>query len=444
MSFFKRAVISALTRREERREENIEEFDNDVKRGLKILEQASARKKDSDEIIRNRKKIIRPLQISAETSLGYRPSMEATIYAHQLSGKNPEKTNQILKGLSRTTAAGKDMAEEMPSTTEPLTGPQQMSQAFAKSTEQTIRTEGETPETMGSRVASTVLGTLLGRAPNRSVSETVRQKYIDTFENKEQGENVYNELMNYRNQRSSDGDPAEMPDLDPSDVKLLQAENNKLGIEERIDASRLPVRSELEKNLRLELKQIGMPKLPGIEAFVKDGVKTISSKDIAKIAAANDIKKEQVLVQARQIFNDYKIYAREVSEVVSDLYKTTGYTRNAQSAYEKARDIVQGRLKNNIFTGTTGTTSIKPKTSQGGEGGNSTITMNSVTPSGQIKGGRKISLEQFKNMYSVKDETQLKEIIRKSNNREFPTNDGRIKVEWEDGNWQPYLFVDIK
>ena len=289
MSFFKRAVISALTRREERREENIEEFDNDVKRGLKILEEASARKKDSDEIIRNRKKIIRPLQISAETSLGYRPSMEATIYAHQLSGQNPEKTNQILKGLARTTDAGKDMAEEMPSTTEPLTGPQQMSQAFAKSTEQTIRTEGETPETMGSRVASTVLGTLLGRAPNRSVSETVRQKYIDTFENKEQGENVYNELMNYRNQRASDGDPAEMPDLDPADVKLLQAENRKLNVQERLDKARLPVRKLLQQDLGLKLKGLGISKPPTVESFASKGVLTIDAVSLMK---NNNIKNE--------------------------------------------------------------------------------------------------------------------------------------------------------
>ena len=45
MSFFKRAVISALTRREELREENINKFDEDVERGLKILDNASKNKK---------------------------------------------------------------------------------------------------------------------------------------------------------------------------------------------------------------------------------------------------------------------------------------------------------------------------------------------------------------------------------------------------------------
>ena len=56
MSFFKRAFSAAMTRREELRDANIEEFEEDVDRGLKLLEQASENKKQSDAIIKNRKK----------------------------------------------------------------------------------------------------------------------------------------------------------------------------------------------------------------------------------------------------------------------------------------------------------------------------------------------------------------------------------------------------
>jgi len=435
MSFFKRAVISALTRREERREENIEEFDNDVKRGLKILEQASARKKDSDEIIRNRKKIIRPLQISAETSLGYRPSMEATIYAHQLAGKNPEKTNQILKGLARTTAAGKDMAEEMPSTTEPLTGPQQMSQAFAKSTEQTIRTEGETPETMGSRVASTVLGTLLGRAPNRSVSETVRQKYIDTFENKEQGERVYNELMNYRNQRASDGDPAEMPDLDPADVRLLQAENRKLNVQERLDNARLPVRKLLQQDLGLKLKGLGISKPPTVESFAREGVLTIDAGSLIK---NNNIKNEAKQQQIRAVINDFNEYRVAIEETVNTLYTgSTQYTLGGATAFERARASVGKTLENNIFTGTDKTTAV-----------NKSNTTTNTKVKTELRGGKLISKQEFINAFAgAKDYRDFKRrFLANSKNREFQTDLGRVvfKQNPETLISEPYLFEGAK
>ena len=435
MSFFKRAVISALTRREERREENIEEFDNDVKRGLKILEEASARKKDSDEIIRNRKKIIRPLQISAETSLGYRPSMEATIYAHQLAGKNPEKTNQILKGLARTTDAGKDMAEEMPSTTEPLTGPQQMSQAFAKSTEQTIRTEGETPETMGSRVASTVLGTLLGRAPNRSVSETVRQKYIDTFENKEQGERVYNELMNYRNQRASDGDPAEMPDLDPADVKLLQAENRKLNVQERLDNARLPVRKLLQQDLGLKLKGLGISKPPTVESFAREGVLTIDAGSLIK---NNNIKNEAKQQQIRAVINDFNEYRVAIEETVNTLYTgSTQYTLGGAAAFERARASVGKTLENNIFTGTDKTTAV-----------NKSNTTTNTKVKTELRGGKLISKQEFINAFAgAKDYRDFKRrFLANSKNREFQTDLGRVvfKQNPETLISEPYLFEGAK
>ena len=135
-------------------------------------------KKASDTVIKNRNKIIRPLQISAKAELGFTPSIEATTYVYNtLAGKDPEKTTKILSSLSESAIAGKQRQEDMPSTTGSLTASTDVSGICKKeNTEQTIRTEGETPETMGSRVTSTVLGTLLGRAPNRSVSETVRQK----------------------------------------------------------------------------------------------------------------------------------------------------------------------------------------------------------------------------------------------------------------------------
>jgi len=438
MSFFKRAVITALTRREELREENINKFDEDVKRGLEILENASKNKKASDTVIKNRNKIIRPLQISAKAELGFTPSVEATTYVYNiLAGKDPEKTTKILSSLSESVIAGKQRQEEMPSTTGPLSRSQQMSQAFAENTEQTIRTEGETPETMGSRVASTVLGTLLGRAPNRSVSETVRQKYIDTFENKEQGQNVYNELMNYR-KRAIEGDPSEMPDVDPVEAKILNAEAKKMKSIERLDMARLPVRELLGKELALKLKAEGVNRPPALPSLGtnKDGTaKAVIDANV--LADKNDIKDKARIERIRTILRHFNVYRQRFDERVEEYYLgPRQYTLNGQAVFERVRtdlyDDTTG-LKNNIFTGTDNKATITK-----------TNAMNNKTNKVRVEGGELITKQEFIEMFPGTNDYKkfMREFFPTNKKKEFQTEEGMVKFQQDPATsmYAPYLF----
>ena len=438
MSFFKRAVITALTRREELREENINKFDEDVKRGLEILENASKNKKASDTVIKNRNKIIRPLQISAKAELGFTPSVEATTYVYNiLAGKDPEKTTKILSSLSESVIAGKQRQEEMPSTTGPLSRSQQMSQAFAENTEQTIRTEGETPETMGSRVASTVLGTLLGRAPNRSVSETVRQKYIDTFENKEQGQNVYNELMNYR-KRAIEGDPSEMPDVDPVEAKILNAEAKKMKSIERLDMARLPVRALLSKELATKLKEEGVNRPPALPSLGtnKDGTaKAVIDANV--LADKNDIKDKARIERIRTILRHFNVYRQRFDERVEEYYLgPRQYTLNGQAVFERVRtdlyDDTTG-LKNNIFTGTDNKATITK-----------TNAMNNKTNKVRVEGGELITKQEFIEMFPGTNDYKkfMREFFPTNKKKEFQTEEGMVKFQQDPATsmYAPYLF----
>jgi len=437
MSFFKRAVISALTRREELREENIDKFDEDVERGLKILDNASKNKKASDTVIKNRNKIIRPLQISAKAELGFTPSIEATTYVYNtLAGKDPEKTTKILSSLEKSTIAGKQRQENMPSTTGPLTTPQQMSQAFAENTEQTIRTEGETPETMGSRVTSTVLGTLLGRAPNRSVSETVRQKYIDTFENEEQGQNVYNELMNYR-KRAIEGDPSEMPDVDPVEAKILNAEARKIKAIERLDIARLPVRKLLGDELASKLRAEGVNRPPAIPSLGVEGGKAKAVIDANVLADKNDIKDKARIERIRTILRHFNVYRQRFDERVEEYYLgPRQYTLNGQAVFERVRtdlyDDTTG-LKNNIFTGTDNKATIAK-----------TNAMNNKTRTVQVEGGEILSRQEFIEMFTGASDYKkfMRDIYPTNKQKQFQTEEGMVifKQDPATSMLTPYLF----
>jgi len=438
MSFFKRAVISALTRREELREENINKFDEDVERGLKILDNASKNKKASDTVIKNRNKIIRPLQISAKAELGFTPSIEATTYVYNtLAGKDPEKTTKILSSLSESVIAGKQRQEDMPSTTGSLTAPQQMSQAFAENTEQTIRTEGETPETMGSRVTSTVLGTLLGRAPNRSVSETVRQKYIDTFENEEQGQNVYNELMNYR-KRAIEGDPSEMPDVDPVEAKILNAEARKIKAIERLDTARLPVRKYLRQELADKLKEEGVNRPPELASLGtnKDGTaKAVIDANV--LADKNDIKDKARIERIRTILRHFNVYRQRFDERVEEYYLgPKQYSSNGQAVFERVRtdlyDDTTG-LKNNIFTGTDNKATIAK-----------TNAMNNKTRTVQVEGGEILSRQEFIEMFTGASDFKkfMRDIYPTNKQKKFQTEEGMVIFQQDPATSMitPYLF----
>ena len=70
MSFFKRAVVGALERREEVRAANEVKYESDVARGITKLEEAEKEMKKNNLIVRNRKKLIAPIGINVFNETG--------------------------------------------------------------------------------------------------------------------------------------------------------------------------------------------------------------------------------------------------------------------------------------------------------------------------------------------------------------------------------------
>lgn len=72
-SFFKRFVTSALDRREERRDINILQQEKEIEFQLKRLQEAEKSRRNDVKVLKERKKIIAPLQIRMGNALGINP-----------------------------------------------------------------------------------------------------------------------------------------------------------------------------------------------------------------------------------------------------------------------------------------------------------------------------------------------------------------------------------
>jgi len=417
MGFFKRAFTAAMQRREDLRAEAFEDFDKDVDRGLKVLQEASKRKQQSDEILQNRKQVLEPLIVGAELKLGRRPTDIEAFAAYNMSNKNPDQAIKLLEGLEKDAGDAQETAQEMPSTTSPLPQSQQMAQAFAEDTETTIRQEGQTPESVGSRVGSTILGTFLGRIPKSySVSKTVKEKFINTFEDMEQGQAVYDEIMSYRKDVADDGDPAQRPKPDATTLKLLRRQKNKLDKFKLLENTVPSINKLLIQELKTQIKFATDLEVPNAAIQVREDNTIVVDQNLLK-----KVNKNKQAVAAR-VMRDFQVYsARIIAESENQLL--TGSATSAFRAFNNAKSVTLNspEFKNtkNIFTGTFDITEGKK--------------------SKTLFKGKPLTADQFFNMTGVKNKGELKKAFSRMTPDpdgfySFRTNeDGIIRSRWDAG-----------
>lgn len=422
MSFFKRAFSAAMQRREDLREEAFEKFDKDVERGLKVIQEASKRKQQSDEILQNRKQVLEPLIVGAELKLGRRPTDVEAFAAYNMSNKNPDQAIKLLEGLEKDAGDAQETTQEMPSTTSPLPQSQQMAQAFAEDTETTIRQEGQTPETIGSRVGSTILGTFLGRLPKTySVSETVKNKFINTFEDVEQGQAVYDEIMNYRKDVAEDGDPAQRPKPDATTLRLLRRQKNKLDKFKLLEDTVPNINQLLVQELKTQIKFATDLEVPNSAIQVREDNTIVVDQNLLK-----KVNKNKQAVAAR-VMRDFQVYsARVIAESENQLL--TGSATSAFRAFNNAKSATLNspEFKNtkNIFAGNVDATEI--------------------TGSKTLLKGKPITADQFFNMTGVKNKDELiKAFGRMTADPDgfysFRSNEGIVRARY-DGNVGTHIF----
>ena len=258
MSFFKRAVTAALERREEVRDANTLKFEADVTAGLEKLREAEKNRAKNDLVIRNRKKLIDPLRLAVQEKVGQEVPEALALNAFVASGNDYTKAMGTLERYYKNKArqatteptddgtgmeldagstrdfsdmsgdASKALADmqRQISTTATMTPAQQRARQLAQETENLIRTTDE-PRNVGGQVASTIFGTLTGKASPTPVSQAVRERYASFFRTEAEGDEAYNSAMDYLKQIREKGDPTNVPDLPPEILKDLYQEANR-------------------------------------------------------------------------------------------------------------------------------------------------------------------------------------------------------------------------
>ena len=291
MSFFKRAVTAALERREEVRDANTIKFEADVTAGLEKLREAEKNRVKNDLVVRNRKKLIDPLRLAVQEKVGQEVPEALALNAFVASGNDYTKAMGTLEryyknkdrqttteptddgtgmeldaGSTRdfsdmsgdTSKALADMQRQI-STTATMTPAQQRARQLAQETENLIRTTDE-PRNVGGQVASTIFGTLTGKASPTPVSEAVRARYASFFRTEAEGDEAYNSAMDYLKQIREKGDPTNVPDLPPEMLKDLYREAE---IERKSSTFEQKLNGELNNQLK-RLKSVALRSTRGV------------------------------------------------------------------------------------------------------------------------------------------------------------------------------------
>ena len=357
MSFFKRAVIGALERREEIRDANTLKFESDVTAGLEKLREAEKNRAKNELVIRNRKKLIQPLILAVQEKVGQEVPEALALNAFVASGNDYTKAIGTLeryyknKGRQATTEPTDDGAgmeldagstrdfsdmsgdaskaladmQRQISTTATMTPAQQRSRQLAQETENLIRTTDE-PRGMGSQIASTIFGTLTGKASPTPVSEAVRERYSSFFRTQAEGDEAYNSAMDYLKQLREKGDPTNVPDLPPEMLKDLYQEANR-------ELKSTKFNEKLGKEVDNQLKNL--------RSVALRSTRGLTSGNFADWNANGTTGDESLDARLRENLAIFEEEKRKVMEMATDYYNIGG----AMTATKAVSDILGRRLE---------------------------------------------------------------------------------------------------
>ena len=356
MSFFKRAVTAALERREEVRDANTLKFEADVTAGLEKLREAEKNRAKNDLVIRNRKKLIDPLRLAVQEKVGQEVPEALALNAFVASGNDYTKAMGTLERYYKNKArqatteptddgtgmeldagstrdfsdmsgdASKALADmqRQISTTATMTPAQQRARQLAQETENLIRTTDE-PRNVGGQVASTIFGTLTGKASPTPVSQAVRERYASFFRTEAEGDEAYNSAMDYLKQIREKGDPTNVPDLPPEILKDLYQEANR-------ELKSTKFNDNLGKEVDNQLKNLRSVALRSTRGVTSGDLRNFQLTD-----STGDPSLDSRLRENLAIFEEEK---RKIMEMAKDYYNIGG----AMTATKAVSDILGRRL----------------------------------------------------------------------------------------------------
>lgn len=340
MSFFKRAVVGALERREEVRDANQLKYESDVTVGITKLNEAEKEMKKNNLIVRNRKKLVAPIGINVFNETGKEFSEAVLLNVFMASNGNttlatdtlirmaknqaPPPTTTVTDGtgtdaeinigstrdytdLSGDTTKALQDASSMISTTSTQLPSQQKAMITAKESERTQR--------YGGGVAGNIMNTIFGGVSGPSVREAVKERYSSMFRTPEEGEQAYTDTMNYMEEVRTKGEASTIPDLPPNVLADVQMQMRKAKKAEIFEAK---IGGHIDERLR-ELRMYIVNKAPNASQAQTQAL--ISS--LRGNYNAPDMNKLPKAVQ-KQI-TTYIGIRREAIKGSTDVFNTTGF-----------------------------------------------------------------------------------------------------------------------
>ena len=340
MSFFKRAVVGALERREEVRAANEVKYESDVARGITKLEEAEKEMKKNNLIVRNRKKLIAPIGINVFNETGKQfgdpvllnvlmaskgdTSVATDTLIRMAKQQTPPPTATVTDGtgtdaeidigstrdytdLSGDTTTALQDASSMISTTSTQLPSQQKAMITAKESKRTQR--------YGGGVAGNIMNTLLGGVSGPSVREAVKERYSSMFRTPEEGEQAYTDTMNYMEEIRTKGEASTIPDLPPNVLADVQMQVRKAKKAEIFEAK---IGGVIDERLR-ELRMFIVNKAPSSQ---QQQIQALLSS-LAGGYKAPDINTLPKAVQNQ--ISEYIDIRREAIKGSTDIFNTTGF-----------------------------------------------------------------------------------------------------------------------
>tara|TARA_R100001443_G_scaffold89839_3_gene96372 strand:+ start:4053 stop:5441 length:1389 start_codon:yes stop_codon:yes gene_type:complete len=415
MSFFKRAVVGALERREEVRDANQLKYEADVTAGITKLNEAEKEMKKNNLIVRNRKKLITPIGMNVFNETGYKFSepvllnvlmsskgdadLATDTLVRMAKSRTPDTTTTVtdgMEGFTQESASTRDLSDMSGDTTRALQDASSMisttSTQLPSQQKALITTkENERTQRYGGGFAGNILNTLLGGVSGPSVREAVKERYSSMFRTPEEGEQAYTDAMNYMEEVRDKGEASTVPDLPPNMLADIQRETRKAKKYETFEKNLV---TEVPRQLN-DLKNLIINKNPDrlqqLAAMVNKS--SLSNSDLAGLPETiqRQVKefmkiKEETIRGSTSIFNN--------TNVNSAVSATQQFLNTPIGADGKTQlDIFQERM-----IGGTNKRSSKPITSKP-----NAKKIKSSVPTVDLSEGTKLSFEQLMNLANTDD-----------------------------------------
>jgi len=358
MSFFKRAVVGALERREEVRDANQLKYETDVTAGITKLNEAEKEMKKNNLIVRNRKKLIAPIGINVFKETGKQfgdpvllnvlmaskgdtalatdtlirmannqaPTPTATV-TDGMEGFAQESTStRDLSDMSGDTTKALQDASSMISTTSTQLPSQQKAMITAKESERTQR--------YGGGIAGNIMNTLLGGVSGPSVREAVKERYSSMFRTPEEGEQTYSDVMDYMEEIRTKGEASTVPDLPPNVLADVQMQVRKA---KKFETFEKEIDGVIDGRLR-ELRMFIVNKAPNAQTQLLN--KVLQSEKLGGYSEP-EINKLPEAVQ-----NQIKTYMEIKKDAIqgsTSIFNNTGINTAIGSASQFLDTVIDGK-----------------------------------------------------------------------------------------------------